>query len=408
MKQTNKRTFDLILLAAGKGERMGFEKQFATINGLPIWQIALEQIRHYPFCNTIIVVFPKNATIDQSFFDKNSALKWIYGGASRSDSVWNALQYYNTMNAKSPYIAIHDAARPLLEHAVLDRIMAKISEGEKAVIPTLKATDTTKKFSGLHITETLKRDELVLVQTPQIFEAVIIQTSYRNIFAKQTVNGRKEDEYNPSDDSSLVEANGTKVAIVTGSPNLRKITVKEDYDYLKHLLEQNFETRTATGYDVHKFRSLTANDTSHHIKICGVEVKHDYGIDAHSDGDVGIHALCDAIFGCLADGDIGSHFPPSDDKWKDANSELFLKYAMNKIQSAGGRVILLDVTIICEMPKIEPERQRMKNRLAEICSLPMSRISIKATTTEKLGFMGRKEGLSAFATATLSLPLSQE
>ena len=408
MKQTNKRTFDLILLAAGKGERMGFEKQFATINGLPIWQIALEQIRHYPFCNTIIVVFPKNATIDQSFFDKNSALKWIYGGASRSDSVWNALQYYNTMNAKSPYIAIHDAARPLLEHAVLDRIMAKISEGEKAVIPTLKATDTAKKFSGLHITETLKRDELVLVQTPQIFEAVIIQTSYRNIFANQTVNGRKEDEYNPSDDSSLVEANGTKVAIVTGSPNLRKITVKEDYDYLKHLLEQNFETRTATGYDVHKFRSLTANDTSHHIKICGVEVKHDYGIDAHSDGDVGIHALCDAIFGCLADGDIGSHFPPSNDKWKDANSELFLKYAMNKIQSAGGRVILLDVTIICEMPKIEPERQRMKNRLAEICSLPMSRISIKATTTEKLGFMGRKEGLSAFATATLSLPLSQE
>ena len=423
MKQKNEITFDLILLAAGKGERMGFEKQFALINGQPIWQIALEQIRHYPACNTIIVAFPKTAPIDKAFFDKNSALRWVYGGASRSDSVWNALQYYNSLTAKSPYIAIHDAARPMLDHAVLDRMMDKIRQGEKAVIPTLDASDTIKKFSKKtysatkhsgtkysrrHITKTLNRDKLVLAQTPQLFEANIIQTSYRNIFAKQTENGRNGDEYNPSDDSSLVEANGTKVAIVTGSPNLRKITVKEDYDYLKHLLEQNFETRTATGYDVHKFRSWTADDTSHHIKICGVEVEHDYGIDAHSDGDVGIHALCDAIFGCLADGDIGSHFPPSDERWKNADSELFLNYAINKIQSAGGRVILLDVTIICEMPKIEPERHKMKNRLAKICGLPMNRISIKASTSEKLGFTGRKEGLSAFATATLSLPSSQE
>ena len=408
MKQKNEMTFDLILLAAGKGKRIGFEKQFAIINGQPIWQIALEQVRHYPFCNTIIVVFPKHATIDQAFFDKNSALRWVFGGASRSDSVWNALQYYNTLTDKSPYIAIHDAARPVLEHAVLDRMMNKVREGEKAVIPTLNASDTIKKHSGLHITETLNRDELVLAQTPQLFEADIIQTSYRKIFAKQTENGRNVDEYNPSDDSILVEANGTRVAIVTGSPNLRKITVKEDFDDLKHLLAQNFETRTATGYDVHKFRSWTNSDTSHHIKICGVEVEHDYGIDAHSDGDVGIHALCDAIFGCLADGDIGSHFPPSDDKWKDANSELFLKYAMNKIQNAGAKVILLDVTVICEMPKIGPERQRMKKHLAKICNLPMNRISIKATTSEKLGFNGRKEGLSAFATATLSLPLSQK
>ena len=418
MKQKNEITFDLILLAAGKGERMGFEKQFAPINGQPIWQIALEQIRHYPACNTIIVVFPKTAPIDQAFFDKNSALRWVYGGGSRSDSVWNALQYYNSLTAKSPYIAIHDAARPMLDHAVLDRMIDKIREGEKAVIPTLNASDTIKKYSqktysgtkhsGRHITKTLNRDELVLAQTPQLFEADIIQTSYRTIFAKQTENGRNGDEYNPSDDSSLVEANGTKVAIVTGSPNLRKITVKEDFDYLKHLLAHHFETRTATGYDVHKFRSWTANDTSHHIKICGVEVEHDYGIDAHSDGDVGIHALCDAIFGCLADGDIGTHFPPSDDKWKDADSELFLNYAMQKIQNAGAKIILLDVTIICEMPKIGPERQRMKNRLAEMCNLPMNRISIKATTSEKLGFTGRKEGLSAFATATISLPLSQE
>ncbi len=408
MKQKNEMIFDLILLAAGKGERMGFEKQFAPINGCPIWQIALEQVRHYPSCNTIIVVFPKTAPIDQAFFDKNLALKWVYGGTSRSDSVWNALQYYNTLTAKSPYIAIHDAARPLLEHAVLDRMMDKIREGEKAVIPTLNASDTIKKHSGLHIKETLNRDELVLAQTPQLFEADIIQKCYQNLFTKQTENGRNGDEYNPSDDSSLVEANGTKVAIVRGSPNLRKITVKEDFDYLKHLLARHFETRTATGYDVHKFCSWTANDTSHRIKICGIEVQHDYAIDAHSDGDVGIHALCDAIFGCLADGDIGSHFPPSDDKWKDADSELFLNYAMQKIQNAGAKVILLDVTIICEMPKIGPERQRMKNRLAEICNLPMNRISIKATTSEKLGFIGRKEGLSAFATATISLPLSQE
>ena len=163
MKQKNETTFDLILLAAGKGKRMGFEKQFAIINKLPIWRIALEQIRHYSFCNTIIVVFPKTAPIDQAFFDKNSELRWVYGGASRSHSVWNALQCYDTLTSKSPYIAIHDAARPVLEHAVLDRMMDKIREGEKAVIPTLNASDTIKKYSGtkysgLHITETLNRD----------------------------------------------------------------------------------------------------------------------------------------------------------------------------------------------------------------------------------------------------------
>ena len=402
-EQKHKINFDLILLAAGKSERMGFEKQFAEINKRPIWLIALESLQNHSSCKNIIVVFPKNANINQTFFEQNSELNWVYGGNTRCQSVWNALQYCNSLKAKNSYIAIHDAARPIVPHDVLDRMLKKLKEGEKAVIPALNVIDTIKTFSNSYVAKTLNRDELVTVQTPQIFEAKVIQNSYRTIFAKKNNNKPSRDELNTTDDSCLVETKGIKVAIVEGSPNLTKLTVKRDYDVLKQLLEPISENRTATGYDVHKFRSWTDDETKRHISICGVEVAHEYGIDAHSDGDVGIHAICDAIFGCLADGDIGSHFPPSQNKWKNADSKIFLEYAMNKIEEVGGKVILLDVTIICETPKIGPERQKMKERLAKICNLTIDRISVKATTSEKLGFIGRNEGISAFATATLSL-----
>ena len=408
MKQKHNTYFDLILLAAGRSERMGFEKQFAIINELPIWQIALENVRNYCFCKNIIVVFPKNMNINQNYFNESKQLHWVHGGNTRSQSVWNALLYLNSMKTQNSYIAIHDAARPIVPHNVLDRMTTKLKEGEKAVIPVLNATDTIKTYSENYVTGTLNRDELVTVQTPQIFESSIIQDSYRRIFAKKSNLPQSEEDMNTTDDSSFVEANGIKVAIVPGSPYLTKLTFKKDFNVLKQLLEPISETRTATGYDVHKFRPWATNETERNIRICGVEVEHEYGIDAHSDGDVGIHALCDAIFGCLADGDIGSHFPPSENKWKNADSKFFLDYAINKIKGSGGKIILLDVTIICETPKIGPKRQKMKERLAEICNLPIERVSVKATTSEKLGFTGRNEGISAFATATLSLSTNSE
>ena len=400
--------FDLILLAAGKGERMGFKKQFATIGNLPIWRIALDQIRTHSSCKTVIIVFPKNAYIDQSFFDENPDTKWIHGGDTRCISVWNALNFYETQSSQKPYLAIHDAARPILPHSVLDEMILKLEQGEKAVIPVLNASDTIKTCSFPYILGTLKREELVFAQTPQLFKTEIIQSSYKNFFSNKRSDKLAKLAFNPSDDSSLVELNGTKVAVVPGSKKLQKLTIKEDYNYLKHILEERFETRVATGYDVHKFRPWGDNETRRKIMICGVEIEHDAAIEAHSDGDVGIHALCDAIFGCLADGDIGSHFPPNDEKWKNVNSEIFLEYAIRKVIDARAKINFLDITLICELPKIGPERIKMKKRLASICNLPIERISIKATTSETLGFTGRKEGLSAIATVTLILPINTD
>ena len=398
--------FDLILLAAGKGERMGFEKQFAIIGNLPVWKIALENIRTHPACHSVIVVFPKNTNIDQTFFKKNPNISWIYGGQTRGESVWSALKFHSKSLLTKPYVAIHDAARPILPHSVLDRIIKHLEIGEKAVIPVLNASDTIKTFTGSYITGTLRRDELVSAQTPQIFKTDIIKKSYQDLFKKTQRQNALNIEFNLSDDSSLVEMNGIKVAIVAGSPYLQKITFKEDFNQLKQLLELNNETRVATGYDVHKFRSWRNDETKHNIKICGVEIEHDFAIEAHSDGDVGIHALCDAIFGCLADGDIGRHFPSTDNTWKNVNSETFLKYAIKKVENANAKINFIDLTIICEMPRIEPQREKMKMRLAQICGMPMQSISVKSTTSETLGFTGRREGLSAFATVTLSFPLT--
>ena len=407
MKQKSKIEFDFILLAAGSGQRMGFAKQFATINNTPIWKIALNHIKDHPSCAQIIVVFPNSTEIDHSFFDMNSNINWIYGGKTRSHSVWNALKYLRDNPNNSSYIAIHDAARPIIPHIVIDRIVEKTSTGEKAVIPTLPASDTVKIFSGNHISHTLDRNQLVMIQTPQIFEARVITESYGKYFDSDTQDIILEQSF-PSDDASLVEANGIAVAIIEGSPDLKKLTIKEDFDNLEQRLNAGFETRTANGYDVHKFRDWQQQETCREIKICGVSLKHEAGLDAHSDGDVGLHALCDAIFGCLADGDIGSHFPPSEERWRNADSEIFLKYAINKVSDAGGKIKLLDVTIICELPKITPVRKQMRQRISEICALPLRRVSIKATTSEKLGFMGRKEGLAAIAAATISLPIIPE
>ncbi len=404
MKKYSLIEFDVILLAAGKGERMGFEKQFATIGKIPLWRYALDNIITHPACNSIIVVFPEKTNIDQTLFNENPRLSWVIGGNTRSASVWNALKFHRNSLSRKPFVAIHDAARPILPHPVLDRIIEQLQMGEKAVIPVLNTSDTIKSFSGSYITRTLKRDELVSAQTPQIFATEIIERSYEILYAKMHKQNLSNTEMNFSDDSSLVEMNGIKVAFVTGSPHLQKITFKEDFYHLKQLLETNFETRVATGYDVHKFRPWKAKEANHCIKLCGIEIEHDFAIEAHSDGDVGIHALCDAIFGCLADGDIGSHFPPSNNKWKNANSETFLKYAIRKVRDADAAIKFIDLTIICELPKIGPKRDEIKKQLGKLCNIQMQSISIKATTSEKLGFIGRKEGLSAIATVTMTIP----
>ena len=204
----------------------------------------------------------------------------------------------------------------------------------------------------------------------------------------------------------LFEAKGLVVKLVKGAADLAKITWTHDLEEAVKMAEKTsqirFETRHATGFDVHRFADEAPADG--HIMICGVPVSHDKDLIAHSDGDVGLHALCDALFGCLATGDIGTHFPPSDPKWKNARSDQFLEFAMQQVKEAGGRIVNLDVTLICERPKIGPERGRMQEAICAITKLPASRVSIKATTSERLGFTGRGEGIAAMAAATLELP----
>ena len=207
----------------------------------------------------------------------------------------------------------------------------------------------------------------------------------------------------PTDDASIAEAAGIAISTIAGDEALTKITWPSDLAQMKASTMTQMiaphDTRTGTGFDVHRFKEGDGP-----IMICGIAVPHDRALDAHSDGDVGIHALCDAIFGALCDGDIGSHFPPSDPQWEDAASDQFLSYAVDRISQAGGRLIHIDVTILCERPKIGPVRDEMRNRLAHLCDLPLSAVSVKATTTERLGFTGRGEGIAAQAAATLTLP----
>ena len=231
------------------------------------------------------------------------------------------------------------------------------------------------------------------MQTPQAFERRCITELHQ-----QLQNAPKP----VTDDASLAELAGIPVVIVDGDSKLHKLTVPEDFEMA---VDQTaiMETRIGTGYDVHKFI-----DGRGKIAVCGIEVDHEKSIEAHSDGDVGLHALCDAIFGALGDGDIGQHFPPSDEKWRDAASDQFLRFAVGQVLGRGGKIINLDVTIICERPKIGPLRDKMRAKLAEIADIALSRVSVKATTSEKLGFTGRGEGIAAMASVSLSLPASTD
>jgi 2-C-methyl-D-erythritol 4-phosphate cytidylyltransferase / 2-C-methyl-D-erythritol 2,4-cyclodiphosphate synthase len=311
------------------------------------------------------------------------------GGATRQASVHAGLE---ALAAERPDIVlIHDAARPFVSEAVISRAIDAANR-TGAAIPTVSVADTIKLIDGAgNVEATPERARLRIAQTPQAFRFDVILDAHR----RAAREGRTEF----TDDAALAEWAGLTIATFEGDVANMKLTTPEDFVREEARLAASLgDIRTGTGYDVH---ALGDGD---HLMICGVKVPHARGFLAHSDGDVGLHALVDAILGALADGDIGSHFPPSDMKWKGASSDQFLTYAVERVTARGGRIANLEVTLVCERPKIGPLRDRMRARISEISGVAISRVAVKATTSERLGFTGREEGIAATASATIRLP----
>lgn len=386
----------VVLVAAGRGLRAGAggPKQYRTIGGVPVIHRAMEVFSRHPDVSAVQpVVNPDDSAM---FTAAVAGLKHeapVNGGATRQASVLAGLE---TLAKHEPDIVlIHDAARPFVSAGVISRAIAAASR-TGAAIPVVPVTDTIKLTGASgDVEDTPDRARLRIAQTPQSFRFDVILEAHR----RAAKDGRSDF----TDDAAIAEWAGLTVATFEGDVANMKLTTPEDFVREEARLASLLgDIRTGTGYDVHAFGE------GDHVMLCGVRVPHSKGFLAHSDGDVGLHALVDAILGALADGDIGSHFPPTDAKWKGASSDQFLKYAIERVMQRGGRIANLEVTMICERPKIGPLRDTMRARIAEISGVDISRVAVKATTSERLGFTGREEGIAATASATIRLPFNEK
>ena len=370
-----------ILLAGGSGTRFGAgtPKQYLTLAGRSVIRHAAEALaRHATLLQPVGDAGPIAAHLAGI-----GHLPPVPGGATRQDSVMSGL---NALIPHAPdVVLVHDGARPLFPGGTIPALLAAL-ETAPGAIPALPVADTLKLVSGGTITRTVPRDGLYRAQTPQAFRFQALLDAHR----AGTVGA--------TDDASLIEAIGGTVAIVPGSEDNIKVTYPEDLARLERIMRQPLIPRVGTGFDVHVL------EAGRPLFLCGVAVPHDKGLAGHSDADVGIHALCDAIYGALAEGDIGRHFPPTEASWKDADSARFLGHAAGRIAARGGVLANADVTLICERPKIAPHATAMRERLAAIMGVEAACISIKATTTERLGFTGRGEGIAAQAAVMVLLP----
>ncbi|HYW63987.1 MAG TPA: bifunctional 2-C-methyl-D-erythritol 4-phosphate cytidylyltransferase/2-C-methyl-D-erythritol 2,4-cyclodiphosphate synthase [Bradyrhizobium sp.] len=381
-----------ILVAAGRGLRAGSggPKQYRSIGGQTVVFRAME-----PFCRhpQIFAVQPVLNPDDHSMFD--DAVRELrheppaIGGATRQASVHAGLEALASQ--KPDLVLIHDAARPFVSAALISRAI-DAAGATGAAVPAIAVTDTIKLVGNTgNVEGTPERARLRIAQTPQAFRFDVILEAHRR--------AAREGHSDFTDDAALAEWAGLTVATFEGDPANMKVTTPEDFVREEGRLGAMLgDVRTGIGYDVHAFGE------GDHLMLCGLRVPHTRGFLAHSDGDVGLHALVDAILGALADGDIGSHFPPTDPQWKGAASDKFLKYAVDRVRSRSGRIAHLDVTLICERPKIGPLRESMRARIAEIAGISVTRVAVKATTSERLGFTGREEGIAAMASATIRLP----
>ena len=374
-----------LVVGAGEGQRFGGElpKQYHLLAGVAVMRRSLKAFMDHPDVSVVqAVIHPNHHELYDAAVQGLALPVPVDGGATRQGSVLNGLE---SLNADEPStVLIHDAARPLVDPGVISRVLAALQTSPGA-IPALAVADTLKRSDGQFVETTVDRQGLWRAQTPQGFH-------YQNILAAHRQAGGDE----LTDDAAVAERAGLAVAIVEGSEDNVKVTRTGDMVRAERILGAG-ETRTGLGLDVHRF------GPGDHVMLCGVKVPHEFGLEGHSDADVGLHAVTDALLGAIGEGDIGTHFPPSDPQWKGTESDIFLRHAGDMIAGKGGRISNIDVTLICEQPKIGPHRAAMIKRMAEILSITEHRISIKATTTERLGFTGRGEGIAAQAAATVVL-----
>jgi 2-C-methyl-D-erythritol 4-phosphate cytidylyltransferase/2-C-methyl-D-erythritol 2,4-cyclodiphosphate synthase len=333
---------------------------------------------------TVVAVIPATeAAVARDLLGDLPGLILVHGGATRAQSVMAGLA---ALAADDAVILIHDAARPFLNSRHIHSLLQGMDGADGAIL-ALPVADTVKREAGDNIV-TAPRDGLWRAQTPQAFKTAALRTAY----------AAWSDDEAPTDDAGVIEASGGHVRLVAGDPMLFKLTYPEDFAMAERLAGAARITRVGQGVDAHR---LGPGDG---VWLCGIKIPSDKALIGHSDADAGLHAITDAIFGAIGQGDIGDHFPPTDPQWKGAPSHLFLKHAADLVRQGGGNLINVDVTLICERPKIKPHREAMRARLAEILGLPVDRVSVKATTTEGMGYTGREEGILAQAIASVETP----
>jgi len=381
-------TFSAVIVAAGSGTRAGpgQAKQWRSVAGKPVLRWSVESFIAAGAVDVVIVAPEDGALVLPDALAGLKGWRSVRGGATRALSVQAGLAALSQRPTDEP-VLVHDAARPFLTRKTIDDLLSALA-GADGAIPALPVADTLKRTdTGAPLTTT-SRDNLWRAQTPQAFGRGALVSAYL------AWSGQTE----PTDDAQVVEAAGGRVAIAPGDPLLMKLTYPEDFAMAERLAGAARITRIGQGFDAHRWGPGDS------VWLCGVEIVHDETLIGHSDADAGLHALTDALLGAIGEGDIGDHFPPTDPQWKGAASDKFLIHAAELVRARGGTIINVDVTLICERPKIKPHRAAMRERLAQILALPLDRVSVKATTTEQMGFTGRGEGLAAQAVVAVETP----
>ena len=371
-----------ILVAAGRGRRVGgsVPKQWRILNGRVVLAWTLDAFLNTPQIDEIVMVLHEDDLLMAAGYEGHDAVRVVAGGETRSASVANGLE---ALAGDPPdRVLIHDGARPLIDPDSIASVIEALDNSPAAAL-ALPVTDALWSGNEGHVDGIVPRDGLYRAQTPQGFHFNTILEIHRS------------NETDAADDVTLARNAGLSVAIVPGDERNLKITTEDDFARAAALMEDTMDIRTGTGFDVHAFAE------GDHVMLCGLAIPHDKTLSGHSDADVALHTITDAIYGALAEGDIGTHFPPSDPMWKGAESRLFLEHALSRVAARGFEITHIDCTIICEKPKIGPHAEAMRAQLANLTGLGTDRLSVKATTSERLGFTGREEGIASLATVTL-------
>ncbi|CAN7230063.1 bifunctional 2-C-methyl-D-erythritol 4-phosphate cytidylyltransferase/2-C-methyl-D-erythritol 2,4-cyclodiphosphate synthase [Phenylobacterium sp. LjRoot225] len=379
--------FSAVVVAAGSGLRAGpgEPKAWRMLGSRPLVRWSVEGLLSAGAGEVVVVVARDRLSQVDDALEGLVGWRAVTGGRTRAESVQAGLAALTC--GRNEAVLVHDAARPFVARTHVDRLLAALELADGAV-PALPVPDTLKRGDGL-VEETVSRDGLWRAQTPQAFRFGRLKAAYRRWPASEE----------PTDDASVMERAGGHVAMTPGDPMLMKLTYPEDFMMAEQLAGSRRIVRMGQGIDAHRFGPGDV------VWLCGVRIEHGMGLIGHSDADCGLHALTDAVLGAIADGDIGDHFPPTDPRWKGASSDQFLTHAVGRVAAQGGRILNADVTLICERPKIKPHRDAMRQRIADLLGLPIHRVSVKATTTEGMGFTGREEGLMAQAVVAVETPL---